>query len=437
MRGEGAQSRGSLESTASNPGCAPDALPRAGAARAPAPDHVAATSCPECVAAGRCEAPDPWSELADAARRRAGAEAIADHLGFCARHAAVLGAKPWPASLAPAAADGLGILAALLEDRPRYEEKLLQIMFRSRHACAACGAERRRTPIDPAALAGDAARRLCFPHYRAAAAKADEKQLALLAAGVLHSARAWQERLEDAAGTDEDATSAALHWLAGEEGIEAPGALPLQSGSPCPVCRAAARALQRWLDAACTALRLDLELRGLLPLCPAHIGAFALHAGARDAREVARQATEVIAAMLERGLAENARAARREVEESASVWYRRRAASYLLGRRRRALRMPACGACERVDVACQQAQGETLDLLASRAGREELAGQGDLCVRHFAGVYMFAPHGEPRMMLAARQRAALLRAQAALAGGGSGDEWMIAASQLGDPGAWR
>ena len=205
--------------------------------------------------------------------------------------------------------------------------------------------------------------------------------------------------------------------------------------SQCPVCQSATRALQKWLELVSTGVGLGFDLGGLLPLCSEHIRMFAAYGGARAAREVVRQATETIATTLERGLAENERAVQRDIEESTSVWYRRRAASYVLGQRRRALRVPHCGACERVDMACQQAQGEILDLLDSRKGCDVLAGGGDLCLRHFGAVYIFAPHGEPRAALAARQRAALGRAQAALTSGGAGDAWAIAASQLGAAGA--
>ena len=369
-----------------------------------------------------------WRELADPSRRKTSAEAVADHFGFCARHGAVLGAMRWPPGLASVVADGLGIVAAMLDDRPRYEERLLHIMFHARQTCAACSIERRRTPVNPADLA-DAAR-LCFAHYRAAAAIADERQLASLSAAALRAARSWSRRLAD--GEGERAALGALRWLAGEAFDAGAADLPSsQAGARCPVCLAAAHALEKWLDSVSTAMRLGLELHGLLPLCPMHIRMSATHVGGR---ELARQATELIEARLARGLAANARAVQRDREQSSSVWYRRRAASYVLGQRRRALRLPHCGACERVDLASQKAQGEVLDLVASRRGRDMLARQGDLCLRHFGCVYMLCPHGEPRAVLAARQREALLRAQLALTRGGDG-AWTIATGLLGAAGA--
>ncbi|MGE5668312.1 MAG: hypothetical protein ACM338_08960 [Betaproteobacteria bacterium] len=369
--------------------------------------------CPVCARVSRDAASDPWRELADPAHRRTGAEAIVDHLGFCARHAVALGRDPWPAGLAAVAAEAFGMLAAMLDDRTRYEERLVHMMFHARQGCAACTVERRRAPIEPCELAVEA-HGLCFPHYLAAAAKADERQLALLAAGALRSATAWRERLEADVAEDR----AALAWLTGDtHGASVHSGLASEHEWQCPVCRAAARAQEKWLELVAQGAHLGAELRGLLPLCPLHVSMCLERVGAHAGREVARQATKVVAARLGRGLAENERAVQRDREQSTSVWYRRRAPSYVLGLRRRALRMPYCGACERVDLACQHAQGEVLDLVASRKGRDLLATRGELCLRHFGAVYMLCPHGEPRAALAARQHEALVRAQAALAAG--------------------
>jgi hypothetical protein len=388
---------------------------------------LARAGCPICMRVRRDAASDPWRELADPTHRRAGAEAIVDHLGLCARHAVALGRDPWPAGLTAVAAEAFGMLAAMLDDRARYEERLVHTIFHARQGCAACSVERRRAPIEPNGLVAEL-HGLCFPHYLAAAAKADERQLALLAAGALKSATAWRERLE----TDVAADRAALTWLAGEAPAKCVriGALA-ESAWRCPVCCAAVSAEERWLELVAQGVRLGAELRGLLPLCPLHVNLCVEQADARVVREVARQAMDVIAASLERGLAENERAVQRDREQSTSVWYRRRAPSYVLGLRRRALRMPVCGACERVDLACQQAQGEVLDLVATCDGRDRLVARGELCLRHFGAVYVLSPHGEPRAALAARQRAALIRAQAALAHGAHG----AALNQLGAAGS--
>jgi hypothetical protein len=397
-----------------------------GMTRPGAADRVSMSECPVCARARQSGTSDPWRELVQPARRRGGAEAIADHLGFCARHAAALGGQRWPPGVAAAAAEAFGILAAMLDDRARFEERLVHMMFRARQGCAACTLERRRMPIEPAALVA-AAGRLCLPHYLAAAAKSDERQLALLAAGALRSARSWHARLANGRST-----RAALDWLAGAPAQPAmAAAAPSRIRSQCPVCGCAARALEKWLRLVSTGVRLGAELRALLPLCPVHIRMCVERCGPRAAREVARQATQAVAATLERGMAENERAVQRDREQASGLWYRRRGAAYVLGLRRRALRLPHCGACERVELACQQAQGEILDLVASRGGRDLLARKEDLCLRHFGGVYLLTPHGEPRAALAVRQRAALERAQAALAGGGAGDAWTVAASRLG------
>jgi hypothetical protein len=388
-----------------------------------------APACPLCAAAARDEAFSPWLELADPARRGAGAEAIADHLGFCARHAAALGGNRWTPGFAAVAGEALGILAAMLDDRPRYEERLVHMMFHARQGCAACTLERRRAPIEPSALAG-AARRLCFAHYAAAAANSDEQQLARLAAGALESARAWRARLGDGPEEDPAHVQAALSWLAGEA-YEAAMPRATASRSQCPVCGAAARALEGWLERVSTGVRLGVALGRLLPLCPSHLRLCAARVEQGAAREVARQATQTIAAALERGLAENERAVQRDLAQSASLWYRRRAASYDLGLRRRALRTPRCGACERIELACHRAQGEVLDLLATRRGCDALAREGDLCLRHFAGVYMLCPHGEPRAALAARQKTVLGRARDALRAGSRGEGWKLATGLLG------
>lgn len=383
--------------------------------------------CPGCAAAGVLET--PWLELADPWRRRTGAEAVLDHLGFCPRHVAELWHQRWPDGIAEVAADALGSLAAMLGDRRRYEERLLQVMFRARGACAACSVERRRVA---GAIAAPAAQELCLPHYLGAIGKSDQAELARLSALALRSASTLSAQLESVP-IDEHALEAALRWLAGpalhHHASSCDRALDADPG--CPVCRAAQKAVAKWLDAVGTAVRVGIELHGLLPLCPAHIRMCVAQGGPRLAREFARQAAQAVATALAGGLSENERADRLDREAAASVFYRRRSAAYVLGQRRRALRLPRCAACERIALACEHVQGEVLDRLATRAGREALAREGELCVRHFAGVYLLAPHGVPRAELAARQRAALLRAREALLSGGERRGWKAAMLQLG------
>jgi len=306
----------------------------------------------------------------------------------------------------------------MLGDRARCEERLLYIMFHMRQGCPACTAERRRSLLEPAALAAHA-RRLCLAHYEAVAARCNERELAHFAAGARDSARSWHARLAKDSG--EAAARASLAWLAGDAfgGV----ATRPQVAPACPVCAAAAHALEHWLLQLETGARLGMPLGGLLPLCPHHVAMCARRCSAHAIGQVAQQASEAVAAALERGLAENARAARLDREASTSVWYRRRAPSYLLGLRRRALRLPRCGACERVELACLRTQGSMLDLAARRGLAEP---GGELCLRHFGAVYMLCPHGEPRAALAARQGRALERARAALANGA----WQVAAGQL-------
>jgi hypothetical protein len=399
--------------------------------RAARREHAAA-DCPACTSIGRNGA--VWPELADPSHRKTGAEAIADHLGFCARHATLLAADRWAPGLESVIADGFGILADMLADRARYEERLVDIMFHARQTCAACSIERRHASLDPAALSAAAAD-ICFPHYRAAAARADEAELARLAAGALRSARAWTRRLDDPAADPSRTAAGALEWLCGGHAHgEAALAVHDAAQPRCSVCRAGAQAARRWIESVSTAMRLEMGLELLLPLCPWHIRIAATHDGGRHARETARQTLGPIAGALGRGLAENERAVRLDREASTSVWYRRRAPSYVLGLRRRALRMPRCGACERIDLACQRGLGEALDLVATGRGRAILAERGDLCLRHFGGVYMLCPHGEPRAALAAMQRDALLRARAALRAQSADGAWQAAAGALGAAG---
>lgn len=392
----------------------------------------AAADCPACNSTGSVAA--IWPDLAEPSRRKAGAEAVADHLGFCGHHATILAAMRWPPGLASVVADGFGILATMLGDRTRYEERLVDIMFHATQSCPACSVERRHAPIDPAALARKSDE-LCFPHYRAAATRADEAQLARMSAGALRSARAWARRLGDAPGDGSSVTRGALRWLCGAPAHDAGGCgSPARDGVGCPVCGAAARALERWLDSVSTAIRLGVAQNVPLPLCPSHIQLVAAHAGGRYERELARQALHRIATTLRHGLEANERAVRLDREASSSVWYRRRAPSYVLGLRRRALRMPRCGACEQIDLACQRALGEILDLLATGRGRTRLAEEGDLCLRHFGSAYTLCPHGEPRAALAARQRDALLRAQATLRAPGRRSAWDAVSGQFGAAG---
>lgn len=392
----------------------------------------AAADCPACSSTESVAA--IWPNLTEPSRRKAGAEAVADHLGFCGHHATILAATRWPPGLASVVADGFGILAAMLGDCARYEERLVEIMFQAAQSCPACSTERRHMAIDPSALARKSDE-LCLPHYRAAAARADEAQLGRMSAGALRSARAWAYRLDDASSDSPSVTRGALRWLCGAPAYDPGGTVPpARDAIRCPVCRAAALALERWLDSVATAMRLRVEQNVPLPMCPAHIRLLAAYDGRRFERELARLTLQRAATALERGLEENERAVRLDREASSSLWYRRRAPSYVLGLRRRALRMPRCRACEQIDLACQRALGEILDLLGTGRGRSGLAEAGDLCLRHFGGAYMLCPHGAPRGALAARQRDALLRAQATLRAPGGRSAWDAASGQLGAAG---
>jgi hypothetical protein len=392
----------------------------------------AAADCPACVSTGHAAA--IWPDLAEPSRRKAGAQAVADHLGFCAHHATILAATQWPPGLASVVADGFGILATMLGDRARYEERLVDIVFLAIQSCPACSVERRHVPIDPAVLACKSDE-LCFPHYRAAAARADEAQLARMSAGALRAARSWAWRLGDAAGDGAPVTRGALRWLCGVPAQDAVGSdAPERNGVRCPVCRAAAHALERWLESLSAAMRLGVEQNVPLPLCPAHIRLAAAHDGRRYELELVRRTLHRVTTTLARGLDANERAGRLDREASSSVWYRRRAPSYVLGLRRRTLRMPRCGACEHIDLACQKTLGKILDLLATGRRRTGLADGGDLCLRHFGGAYLLCPHGEPRAALAARQRDVLLRAQARLRAPGMCGAWDAASGQLGAAG---
>lgn len=378
--------------------------------------------CPACAALEA--APSVWRELSEPARHRASVESVVDHLGFCSFHACALAAGDWPEGLAAVIADALGALDAMLGERVRYEERLLHIMFRARRSCAACALERRRAAALVMAPATPPAQ-LCLPHYRLGAERYDLEQLAHFAGSAQRTAESLSRALERGAWTNAAVLDAALNWLAGDAPTGAEAGPEL--AGECCVCAAARASLGKWLDALASAGRLGIGLETVVPLCAQHLRQCAAASSAQVAHAAAHAAARTVAAALARGLAENDRAQRRERDAAASVFYRRRAASQVLRERRATLRLPRCRACERVRLACERAQGEVLDRLASgRTRRRDAA----LCMRHFAGVYLYAPHAA-RGVLAAQQRAAISRARKALGRVDAGVDRVRAALRLG------
>ena len=336
--------------------------------------------------------------LDDPAQLEANVEAIADAVGFCARHAGLIAnvAGNTPTIDAVLERASRAILA-LFDARPGGNDRLKDILFSAASACPACAFEDRRLTPLLAHRAASLRRRpdfdaapVCLPHFHGLI---DESQLSDL--------RAWAAMQGEciaaaAAALDADtaeAMTAATGLIAGTQPAPAAASLP----AVCPVCAAMTAARTRWQVLARESLRTGAAPEMLLPLCGQHIWSCHADVDGRLAEWTTRTVLKIAARNLRLSAIKIEDEERKLERSKASVWYRARNPAYILGQRRRIVsQMPRCAACERIAVARDRAVSDLLEQLQSERGRELLERDGGLCMKHFALARVIAPAGVVR-----------------------------------------
>lgn len=362
--------------------------------------------------------------LCDAEHLQANAEAIADAVGFCARHAACIadfedGAGPIAAVLRRA----LAAVSALFDDRPGMGDRLKEVLFAAPDACPACAfVERRLTAL----LARHAARLrvrdknggsvLCLPHFDGLIGESELDDLprwAAMEAACLADAGAALD------GGDPGALVAATRLIAGRRPADTAVAL----AGHCRVCEPTSAARRRWLMLVRESVRTDAAPEMLLPLCGEHIWLCHASGDARIAGLATRNALEVSVRRLRRAAAKLQDEERRLERSKTSVWYRAKNPAYILGQRRRVVTdTPRCPACERVAIARDRAVLQLLEQLRDRRAREAIEHDGGLCMKHFAYARVIAPAGTVRDALTKAQIKELLALRDRL-DASQGDAW--------------
>jgi hypothetical protein len=342
--------------------------------------------------------------LAWVGRGTASGAALCDTLGLCAQHGALLAERAEPAALARLLAEASRRALGLLADDRRSHERLTALVFGAEHACGLCRLRSHRLALEVHRIArDDPPPPVCAAHYPSLVHALNQSSLHRL---VLGQRARWDELAAQLSADGPERLRQAAAWL----GVPAPERIGVDS--ECPVCAEIERARQRWEASVGVAAHIGEDMWTVFPVCPAHVGR-CLADG--PALAVARYA----AGLRARALHDAARAIEHDDEQrriaSASVFYRRQSAAYVLGlQRRMATAVPHCPGCEKLAVAQAHGVAGLIDGLR----RPSAARRADICVKHFALAYLDAPPGAPRAALVADLDASLRRHLDALERGG-------------------
>ena len=356
--------------------------------------------------------------LPDPTREAVQAQAIADSLGFCARHAAhVADCEGEFAAIARVLRGAIELTLEILDAGKANNEITRDILFQSANACPACTYSARQLTRNLARAGAHANNgagapaALCFAHYRDAIGLTDAARLVAVA-------RAELGRMKTVIGSPPTLDASALRALSGDRALlpDAPLGCELlkrrgdevevwDAQEACPVCIGMARDLQTRFDFARWALRIGSDGWIVLPTCREHLWLFARFAGAQAAELASEYSVTAIAGLLRSGIAAVVRGRRRRAIEARSVWYKPRSPSFLLGLEREAVsRAPRCPVCGGLAVTREREVGRFLELLTQRGSTRDLEKGYGLCMKHFASVFLFVRKGPTRDALAMVQR---------------------------------
>jgi len=344
------------------------------------------------------------------------ADAVADAMGFCAPHAAMLAASTDDfLRLLAVLSSAAGKVIAQLLDRSRSEERLTKLLVGAGTACPICYLADHRLPrqlrgvLSSLSLsAGGSMEPLCLTHFQALIAMAPR--------AVLKHAAECQIASLRAIGIATNTRLAQL-YVGGRHHAASPvpnGELDdfLCDDQACPICRKVSMALDDWMASVEDAARLGAHQWIVFPTCDRHISLCAHRCSDETARQIVAYASTLLSGQLEHAVASNEREDRAYDVARDSVWFRRKSPAYLLGQRRKTLlRSPRCPGCERLAVARDRACADMLTLLRRASVRRAFSASNGLCLKHFAHALLVAQGDEMRNFLASTQIAQLSELQ--------------------------
>lgn len=379
---------------------------------------------------------------------------VADALGFCPRHGAIfLSEKHLLSGIVHVLEDAIPRLTLLLNEDYFRESSVQQMLFAAGSACPACAYASRAARRH----AGCLARRFsgavdqpgfkqldtfCVGHFQTLAAHLPpEPRLAALtryADNLDRMARAMRDLVR--MGREMDAwplgnaaatMNRALGLVAGRPafgplsedkgladtpGIRLPMVEAISLREACPLCIEAERARQRWLQNVQIATNFDQDAWLTFPTCAEHIWTVARLGGPKLTVAVVSRAMSLALRHFRQQIQALVRAAEVKEREArieaggpdVSAAYKRSQTRDKSAREKAPTpRLAKCPGCERIDVAADRATGSLLDLLQQEKYRNAFNQGYGLCMKHFARVYLMAPKGMVRSVLAQGQQGRL------------------------------
>ena len=433
-------------------------------------------ACPVCATAAKSDLAFFGRDYDDPEACAATSEAISESLGLCFRHGAILRADERRAGqFAKVLRSAIPRLGLLLDEKHLQTAPVQQILFGPDDTCPACAYSNRTAGRHAARLArkidgaeGVSAQEqfhlLCVRHFGMFEASLPiERRLAALAdySGHLGQVnRKLKSLLRAEAPLDVWSQHDAVATLHRAIGLTAdrltletapfPGASSgavaqhlsmadaIAHAHACPLCVMAARARGRWLKKARQSAPFGEDSWLALPVCPQHVAmtvwpgepglaaAAASHALTMAARTQHRQIHKLnaIVELREKEARIKAEGPEAWVAYRRKRTYRNRSSkgqepqSVLVPGVPGVPGVPRCPACEWDEVSLERATGDLMELLHEKKHRNAYVRGHGLCLKHFARVYLVAPKGPIRTMLAEdvqRRLAGLMRQDAPLA----------------------
>jgi hypothetical protein len=404
-------------------------------------------ACPVCETLASSDADYFARAFGDSRRFAATSEAVTDTLGFCPRHgAALLSQEHLSRGIVQIFGDVISRASPLLAEKYMHEDRVQQVLFGASGACPACVYGNRAAARHAGRLArhlsgaqNKAERRrldsLCVGHFQLLAG--DMKPEIRVAAlteyvdALDRAAKATERLLRKRRATDAwplEEGAAALHHaleLAGGRIVSGPvdddhGAIgeALQScptlaegisyPKACPLCLEVEHSRRRWIQGIPVAAKFKQIAWLFFPTCPEHISAVVRLGDTKLTATVVTHALRVAAGHIQQQVLALVRAA--EIEEQLAQEAARfaqwgtRPRRQTEGRKPITVRPTRCPGCERRVMAEDHATGSILELLQQRKYRNGFTRGYGLCMKHFAQVYLMAPKGVVRSMIAEDQQ---------------------------------
>lgn len=402
--------------------------------------------CPVCRTSANIDAEYFSRAFGDSRRFAATTEAVTDSLGFCPRHGArLLSQEHLSRGIVHVFRDVIPRMLPLLAEKYLYEDRVQQVFFGASSSCPACAygsraaarhARRLARRFSSARDQADCLRldSLCVRHFQILAGelKPDIRMEAFTQYGdaLDHAATATETLLQSGRVPDawrlEEGSSALHHALDLIAGRPVPGPYPdgdalaealqccptlvegIANPKACPLCLEVDRARRRWIHNVPVAAKFKQIAWLFFPTCPEHIWTVVRLSDPTLTATVVTHALHVAIGRIYQQILALVRAAEIKEElarEAARFarWGKRHRRKKTEAQEPAMPRLMLCPGCERLAVAEDHASSGVLELLQERKYRNAFNRGYGLCMKHFAQVYLMAPKGVLRSMLAESQ----------------------------------